>query len=82
ATVAERNVVISEAIEAVHQHGVFITGLHHLYGITSDPKTKLNDKKFETISINLAASFLKKKFGIIEEDFAFNNKKVIQLKRI
>ncbi|MCS5711859.1 ankyrin repeat domain-containing protein [Candidatus Berkiella aquae] len=82
ASVSERNVVISEGIEAICQHGVFITGLHHLYGLVRDPKTKLDGRKFETLPINLAASFITQSSKIVEERFAFNAKKVLQLKRI
>lgn len=80
ASVNMRNVVIKEELTAFNQHGVMITGLYHLYGLTKAKETRLSRHQFVVVPVNLGASLDKASSKSIEEIFAYESKKVVQCK--
>lgn len=81
ATLNQRNRYIRDGIEQKNQHGVMITGSHHLYGLVKRKNTKLDEKKFHVVPMNLAAFVAKKNSNKNEEKFAYNSKKVFQFSK-
>ncbi|MGE3318761.1 MAG: ankyrin repeat domain-containing protein [Candidatus Berkiella sp.] len=82
ANLNQRNQYIRKGIEEVKQHGVMITGTHHLYGLVSRRNTQLDNKKFHIVAMNLSAAFEQRSSVEKEEKFAFNRKKVVQVSKL
>lgn len=82
ATLNQRNRYIRDGIHQTKQHGVMITGIHHLYGLVKKNKTQLDRKKFHIVPMNFSAFFEKQRSYQREEKFAFNRKKVVQVSKI
>lgn len=78
----ERNAYIKEGITNVDEHGVLITGTHHLYGLTKKRRTKLSAKQFDVVPVNLTAFFDKVAPDMKEDKYAFNSKHVIQISKL
>jgi len=82
ASMKERNVYMKSGIEFKNVDGVLITGLHHLHGLVKYQKTRVCREQFKVVPFNLLAFYSSKENNTKEEQFAFNAKKVWQLRRI